>query len=73
MGNGSVANVSGLSHPPINQPVRPSHSRASDDTRASRRLTPAISTPTRPGKATSMGKKGPSLWAGAATKGEAAK
>ena len=71
MGNGSVASVAG-SHP--DEPaLRPSHSRASDDTRASRRLTPAISTPTRPGKATSMGKKGPSLWAGAATKGEAAK
>ena len=57
MGNGSVASVAG-SHP--DKPaLRKSHSRASDNTRASRRLAPTISTPTRPGKATSMAKKAP--------------
>jgi transposase len=71
VGNGSVASVAG-SHP-AEPALRPSHSRASSNTRAPRRHGPAISTPTRPGKATSTGKRGSTLWPGAGTKGGTAK
>ena len=71
VGNGSVASVAG-SHP-AEPALRPSHSRASSNTRAPRRHGPAISTPTRPGKATSTGKRGSTLWPGAGSKGGTAK